>query len=295
MEKEARYNHYVSKLLWYNRSKVDEMFKQRVARMAGMQLTQQLPQVASGGIKGALLVSEAAGGCTLPTSICVPYKLCYAWVLVLVSMMGVVAAADFFQATSEHYKFAVNAAIVNYQFHTAEGAIHLSAAGIQPVSQQPPVPQQGCVPLQLLPPGCVVTTQTPPAEGATTAVSRATTRSSWHSSQETDRLAAAEATEWERMGPGPISEQLPKQDFMFLQQQLQRVLIMAQPRLQAAFQLYQGLCRNADHLQLVDTHMGELQRPAQLGAFMALQRLHLENTLELLHCDWSIKVKPATD
>ena len=48
MEREARYNHYVSKLQWYNRSKVDERFMQRVAHMAGMQLAEQLPHVVAG-------------------------------------------------------------------------------------------------------------------------------------------------------------------------------------------------------------------------------------------------------
>jgi hypothetical protein len=48
IECEARYSHYVSKLLWYNRSKLDSSFRQRVARMAGAQLAQQQPSVAAG-------------------------------------------------------------------------------------------------------------------------------------------------------------------------------------------------------------------------------------------------------
>jgi hypothetical protein len=49
IEREARYSHYVSKLLWYNRSKLDSSFRQRVARMAGAQLAQQQANVAAGG------------------------------------------------------------------------------------------------------------------------------------------------------------------------------------------------------------------------------------------------------
>lgn len=36
--------------------------------------------------------------------------------------------------------------------------------------------------------------------------------------------------------------------------------------------------------------MGELQRPVQLGAFLALQRLHVENIAELLQTEWAMKV-----
>jgi hypothetical protein len=207
--------------------------------------------------------------------------------------------ADFFAATEEHYKFAVNAAIVNYQFTTAEGQVHLSAAGIQPVRQQPLVPQQGCLPLQLLPLGCVVTTHTQPDEATVAAASsfdgscsRSTTRSSWTGCAQTDaaRAAAAELAEWQQEGPGPVVEQLQRQQFATAILQLQRASLLAQPRLLAAFALYQGCCRDVAQLQLVDTQMGELSRPAQLGAFLAMQRLHLENIMELLHCGWAIKV-----
>lgn len=211
---------------------------------------------------------------------------------------------DFFAAIVEHYKFAVNAAIVNYQFGTAEGRVHLAAAGIQPVQQQPPVPQQGCLPLQQLPAGCIITTHTPPSEaelaGAAAAAahavnsshagSRSTTRSSWTSGQTEDKLAAKEVAEWQQFGPGPQVEQLPLRGFPVLLQQLQRVLLLAQPRLLAASAVYQRCCRDVVQLRLVDTQMGELQRPAQLGAFLALQRLHTENVMELLHCGWAIKV-----
>lgn len=37
--------------------------------------------------------------------------------------------------------------------------------------------------------------------------------------------------------------------------------------------------------------MGELQRPVQLGSFLALQRLHLENMAELLQTEWAMKVR----
>jgi hypothetical protein len=87
-----------------------------------------------------------------------------------------------------------------------------------------------------------------------------------------------------------VVEQLQRQQFSMAVQQLQRASLLAQPRLLAAFGLYQGCCRDVAQLQLVDTQMGELMRPAQLGAFLALQRLHLENIMELLHCGWAIKV-----
>uniref|UniRef100_A0A383V949 AAA+ ATPase domain-containing protein n=1 Tax=Tetradesmus obliquus TaxID=3088 RepID=A0A383V949_TETOB len=258
IEREARYSHYVSKLLRHNRSKLDSSFRQRVARMAGAQLAQQQPDV----------------------------------------------AADFFAAIEDHYKFAVNAAIVNYQFTTPEGQVHLTAAGIQPVQQQPLVPQQGCLPLQLLPPGCVIITRTQPDAAAVAAAgscdggcSRGTTRSSWSGAAQTEeaRAAAAELAEWQQEGPGPVVEQLQRQQFGIALQQLQRASLLAQPRLLAAFALYQGCCRDVAQLQLVDTQMGELSRPAQLGAFLALQRLHLENIMELLHCGWAIKAANIAD
>jgi hypothetical protein len=208
--------------------------------------------------------------------------------------------ADFFAAIEGHYKFAVNAAIVNYQFTTPEGLVHLTAAGIQPVQQQPLVPQQGCLPLQLLPPSCVIATRTQPDAAAVAAAgssdgscSRSTTRSSWSGAVQNDeaRAAAAELAEWQQEGPGPVVEQLQRQQFGMALQQLQRASLLAQPRLLAAFALYQGCCRDVAQLQLVDTQMGELTRPAQLGAFLALQRLHLENIMELLHCGWAIKVR----
>lgn len=54
-------------------------------------------------------------------------------------------------------------------------------------------------------------------------------------------------------------------------------------------------CRGMDvhTLILVDTVLPELARPAQLANFVALQRLHLENIMEVLHCDWAIKVTGA--
>jgi hypothetical protein len=210
-----------------------------------------------------------------------------------------VSYADFFAAIEEHYKFAMNAAIVNYQFTTPEGQVHLKAAGIQPVHQQPPVPQQGCLPLQLLPPGCIITTRTQPGEATAAAAgssdggcSRSTTRSSWAGAAQSEeaRAAAAVLGEWHQEGPGPVVEPLQRQQFSVAVQQLQRASLLAQPRLLAAFGLYQGCCRDVAQLVLVDTQMGELLRPAQLGAFLALQRLHLENIMELLHCGWAIKV-----
>jgi hypothetical protein len=70
--------------------------------------------------------------------------------------------------------------------------------------------------------------------------------------------------------------------------------MLSQPRLLAAFGLYQACFANISHLQLVDTQMGELQRPVQLGAFLALQRLHLENMAEMLQTEWVMKVRGTT-
>ncbi len=58
----------------------------------------------------------------------------------------------FLAAAAGHYAFAVNAAIVDAQFGTADGAVHLAAAGIEPVKVvAPPPPQVGgyaCVSLR---------------------------------------------------------------------------------------------------------------------------------------------------
>lgn len=48
MEREARYNHYVSSLQCYNTSKLDDFFRQRVVHMAGVNLVELQPHVASG-------------------------------------------------------------------------------------------------------------------------------------------------------------------------------------------------------------------------------------------------------
>jgi hypothetical protein len=87
-----------------------------------------------------------------------------------------------------------------------------------------------------------------------------------------------------------VQEQLPKQDFGQVLHQLSNASLLAQPRLLAAFSIYQLCFASVAHLQLVDTQMGELQRPVQLGAFLALQQLHLENMAELLQTEWAMKV-----
>ena len=52
---------------------------------------------------------------------------------------------------AQHYAYAVNAAIVDGQFTTPDGRIHLAAANIQPRPATAPgsrsAPPQGCVPL----------------------------------------------------------------------------------------------------------------------------------------------------
>lgn len=53
------------------------------------------------------------------------------------------SAAGMFGAAAQHYAFAVNAAIVDQQFSTAEGSVHLASAGLSPVRLPPqPAPQQ---------------------------------------------------------------------------------------------------------------------------------------------------------
>jgi hypothetical protein len=48
MEREVRYNHYVSSLQFHNLSRLDDMFKQRVLYMAGVHLVDLQPHVAAG-------------------------------------------------------------------------------------------------------------------------------------------------------------------------------------------------------------------------------------------------------
>lgn len=209
---------------------------------------------------------------------------------------GCFEIADFLEATQEHYKYAVNAAIVEHEFGTPEGSVHLAAAGIKPIWQQQPVPSQGCVPLQLLAPGCTVTMHTQPGPDPEAAAGAG--RSSWGRvwGERSSRYSAAgEDGNSQQQWPGPeaVREELPKQDFLQALQQLSQASMLSQPRLLAAFGLYQACFANISHLQLVDTQMGELQRPVQLGAFLALQRLHLENMAEMLQTEWVMKVSSS--
>lgn len=48
MEQEARYNHYVSSLQFFNLSKLDDSFRQRVVHMSGLRLVELQPDVAAG-------------------------------------------------------------------------------------------------------------------------------------------------------------------------------------------------------------------------------------------------------
>jgi hypothetical protein len=107
--------------------------------------------------------------------------------------------------------------------------------------------------------------------------------------------AAGEDGNSQQQWPGPeaVREELPKQDFLQALQQLSQASMLSQPRLLAAFGLYQACFANISHLQLVDTQMGELQRPVQLGAFLALQRLHLENMAQMLQTEWVMKVSSS--
>lgn len=199
--------------------------------------------------------------------------------------------ADFLEATQEHYKFAVNAAIVDHEFGTQEGSVHLAAAGIKPIRQQHAVPSQGCVPLQLLPPGCISSTYTQPGPEPQAAVRRSSWGQQWSAPRSSGSAAAeAEGSQLHWPGPEPLVRELPKQDFGSVLHQLSQVSLLSQPRLLAAFSLYQMCFANICRMQLVDTQMGELQRPVQLGAFLALQRLHLENMAELLQTEWAMKV-----
>lgn len=200
--------------------------------------------------------------------------------------------ADFLEATQEHYKFAVNAAIVDHEFGTREGSVHLAAAGIKPIRQQQTAPEQGCVPLQLLPPGWVVTTYTQP--GPEVPPRRSSWGQQWGEHRSSGGAATdAEGGQYQWPGPEPVVQEMPKQYFGEVLHQLSQVSLLSQPRLLAAFSLYQMCFANVCHMQLVDTQMGELQRPVQLGAFLALQRLHLENMAELLQTEWAMKVRAA--
>jgi hypothetical protein len=71
--------------------------------------------------------------------------------------------------------------------------------------------------------------------------------------------------------------------------QLQQVSLLANERLLGALQAYQS-CSDISHMVLVDTAIKELACPAPLAAFVGLQRVHLENTMELLQVEWAIKV-----
>jgi hypothetical protein len=250
--------------------------------------------------------------------------------------------------------FAVNAAIVDHEFGTREGSVHLAAAGIKPIRQRQAVPSQGCLPLQALPPGCVITTHTQPGPEPAAPAGR---RGSWGGQQQwggqrssygpsdDQQQQQLEGADYQQQWPGPepVMQELPKQEFGFVLHQLSQASLLSQPRLLAAFSLYQLCFANVAHMQvcasvslpescfsvsistscvspsafgrvnsakhnpetrissvcpvcaacpqLVDTQMGELQRPVQLGAFLALQRLHLENMAELLQTEWAMKVR----
>jgi hypothetical protein len=252
MEREARFNHYVASLQFYNHSRLDDGFRQRVVCMAGARLAELLPHVTTGERQRVRLSVPPCCTPAVATSAHCADTCCSAAARV---------ATEFLDATRQHYRFAVNAAIVQHEFHTPAGSIHLAAAGIQPVQHQHMVPQQGCVALQQLPPGSAVTRRTSQHPGA------------------------AEAS----------AEQLPLQPFAAVLQQLQQASLHAQPRLLAALSAYQGLAAGVAHMQLVDVQMGELQRPMQLGAFLALQRLHLENMVEVLQTAWAIPVRRSRD
>lgn len=162
--------------------------------------------------------------------------------------------------------------------------MHLAAAGIKPITHPEPAPSQGCVPLQQLPPGCIITTFTQPGPDAAAAAAK---HGDWG-----HQWAEAATYDDEHQWPGPeaVVEELPKQDFFQALQQLSQASLVSQPRLLTAISLYQMYFSRVCHMQLVDTQMGELQRPVQLGAFLALQRLHLENMAELLQTEWAMKV-----
>lgn len=93
---------------------------------------------------------------------------------------------------------------------------------------------------------------------------------------------------------GAVQEEsdLPPQPLPLLVGALQHCSMLAQPRLLGALQAYQR-CLDPSTLVLVDTQLHGLPCPAALSAFLTTQRLHLENTMEVLQCDWAIKVRPV--
>lgn len=205
--------------------------------------------------------------------------------------------ADYLDAAHDHYKFAVNRAVVDHEFNTPDGAVHLAAAGIKPIKDQQVVPSQGCVPLQLLPAGCMVTSNLEPVPDAQ--AEQLGSSSGWGEQQVEQQQVMYQTSVDSRCAdsrsqPGPLHIELERSSFGQVLHVLSRSCLLSQPRLLAAFNLYQLCFANVSGLKLVDTDMGELQRPVQLGAFLALQRLHLENMAELLQTEWAIKVGGKT-
>lgn len=58
MEREARYTHYVSSLQFYNLSKLDDMFRERLVYMSGLRLVELQPEVAAGKNTAAATVDD---------------------------------------------------------------------------------------------------------------------------------------------------------------------------------------------------------------------------------------------
>jgi hypothetical protein len=107
---------------------------------------------------------------------------------------------------------------------------------------QQPVPDQGCLPLQQLPLGCTVSA----VASAEPAALIKTLSSAYE-----DRLSingAADAAMTEHPGRHQLQhhivvEELQRQGLLHVVLKLQKVSIHAQPRLLAAFNLYQKYCR----------------------------------------------------
>lgn len=158
--------------------------------------------------------------------------------------------------------FAVNAAIVDHEFGTREGSVHLAAAGIKPIRQRQAVPSQGCLPVQALPPGCIITTHTQPRPQTAPAVRRGSwgcqqewggPRSSYgqpDDQQQQQQLEGADDCQHHWPGLEPIVQELPKQDFGCVLHQLSQASLLSQPRLLAAFSLYQLCFANVAHMQV---------------------------------------------
>lgn len=155
MQEEALYCYYVSRLPLANASIQDAGWRRRVVARAGRQLCSAQPAAAQGKCVYDLC-TRLLPSCTHVHFVMEgAHAFCGGCTAVVLHMQRIASAAHtcahnpgLFDAAAEHYTFAVNAAIVDNQFATPDGAVHLAAAGIKPVQLEPRAPpplQVGCM------------------------------------------------------------------------------------------------------------------------------------------------------